>query len=230
MMYIGHRGAVDLAPENTLRSMEAALESGVEMIEFDVSLCKSGEAVVMHDLDVDSRTDGTGPILDFTLEELKRLDAGEGERIPTLQEVIDRIDGRCPLNIEIKGPGSGEAVAEAIAREIDKGRASDSFLVSSFNHVELKRFSGLMPGIRTGLLLGCLPLSLARMAEEIGAWSVNLDKELLSAEIVEDAHARGLKVLVFTVNTPRDLERMKALSVDGVFTNDLYRLRGRTRI
>jgi glycerophosphoryl diester phosphodiesterase len=199
------------------------------MIEFDVSLCRSGEAVVMHDLDVDSRTDGTGPILDYTLEELKRLDAGEGERIPTLQEVIDFVDGRCPLNIEIKGPGSAKAVAKAIAGEIEKGRPSDDFQVSSFNHVELKRFIELMPEIRTGLLLGCLPLSLAEMAEEIGAWSVNLDKELLSPEIVEDAHARGLKVLVFTVNTARDLARMEELSVDGVFTNDLYRLQGRER-
>ncbi len=224
MLYIGHRGAADLAPENTLKSMRAALESGVDMIEFDVSLCKSGEAVVMHDLDVDSRTDGSGLILDFTLGELKKLDAGEGERVPTLQEVIDCIDGRCPLNIEIKGPGSAEAVAEAVGKEIRKGRPPGDFQVSSFNHIELKRFSELMPEIDKGLLLGCLPLSLAEMAEEIGAWSVNLDKELLCPELVEDAHNRGLKVLVFTVNTPRELERMRRLSVDGVFTNDLSRL------
>jgi len=225
MLIIGHRGAADLAPENTLKSMRTALDTGVDMIEIDVSLCKSGEAVVMHDLRVDNRTDGQGYIRDFTLEELKKLDAGEGERIPTLQEVIDLIDSRCPLNIEIKGRGSAGEVSRIVEAEVrEKGRKWEDFLVSSFNHIELDRFRKLRPEIRISPLISCLPLGLASLAEEMDAWSLNLSLENTSREIVEDAHRRGLKVLVYTVNRPEELAEMEELGVDGIFTNDRYRV------
>lgn len=227
MLIIGHRGAADLAPENTLKSIQTALDSHVDMIEIDISLCKSGEAVVMHDDKVDKLTDGKGYICDFTLEELKKLDAGDGEKIPTLGEVIDLIDSRCPLNIEIKGRGSSEEVTRILMNEFNqKGRKSDDFLVSSFDHSELHRFKKLCPGVRISPIISCHPLSLALMAEEIGGWSLNMKLEYMSQEIVDDAHKRGLKVLVYTVNFPEELKKMKSLGVDGVFTNDRYRLLG----
>ena len=227
MLIIGHRGAMDLAPENTLLSIRTALESGVHMVEIDVALCRSGELMLMHDDEVDRTTDGTGCIADLSYHELKALNAGEGEVIPSLQEVIDLIDGRCPLNIEIKGKGSSDELVKILQREIrEKGRVKDDFIVSSFDHCELNRFAKLYSGIRVSPIVCCHPLSLAELAEEIGAWSLNIKREFVSREIVEDAHKRGIKVLVFTVNRPYELEKLKGIGVDGVFTNNRYRLLG----
>jgi len=227
MLIIGHRGAADLAPENTLKSVQAALDSGVDMVEVDISLCRTGEAVLMHNTKVDAQTDGNGYICDFSLTELKKLDAGDGEQIPTLQEVIDLIDSRCPLNIEIKGRGSSKEIARMIQKEVgQKGRHYDDFLVSSFDHVELQSFKLLCPEIRISPIICCYPISLASLAEDIGAWSLNMSINTISGKIVEDAHKRGIKVLVYTVNYPEELEKMKKMKIDGVFTNDKYRLSG----
>lgn len=227
MLIIGHRGAAGLAPENTLKSVRMALEAEVDMVEIDISLCRTGEAVLMHDDKLNRRTDGEGYVSDHSLDDLKRLDAGEGEGIPTLQEVIDLIDGRRPLNIEIKGKGSAGEVARILNREIHiKGRSYDDFLVSSFDHSELFRFREQFPQVRISPIVSCHPLSLASWAEEMGAWSLNMKREYVSREIVEDAHRRGLKLLIFTVNLPEELEKMRALGVDGVFTDNKYRLLG----
>lgn len=231
MLIIGHRGAADLAPENTLKSIQMALDSQVDMIEIDISLCKTGEAILMHDDKVDAHTDGHGYIRDFSLTDLKNLNAGEGEKIPTLQEAIDLIDSRCPLNIEIKGRGSSKEVARMLKDEIDRrGRKRDDFLVSSFDHVELNEFKKLFPGIRISPIICCHPLTLAALAEDMGAWSLNMKLEYISRELVEDAHKRGLKILVYTVNFPEQLSKLKDLKVDGVFTNDRYRLMGENRV
>lgn len=227
MLIIGHRGAADLAPENTLKSVQAALDSGVDIVEVDIALCRTGEAVLMHNAKVDDRTDGKGYVSELSLSELKELDAGEGEPIPTLQEVIDLIDGRCPLNIEIKGRDSSKEVARILQDEFSRnGRKHNDFLVSSFDHVELQSFKMFCPEIRISPIISCNPISQASLAEDIGAWSLNMSLDTISSNIVEDAHKRGIKVLVFTVNYPEELEKMKKIEVDGVFTNDRYRLFG----
>lgn len=227
MLIIGHRGAADLAPENTLKSVQTALDSGVDMIEIDISLCKTGEVVVMHDERVDKRTNGKGYIRDYTLKDLKKLDAGEGEKIPTLLEVINLIDGRCPLNIEIKGRGSSAEVARILKEEVgEKRRTTDDFCISSFDHFELARFKQYCPDVRISPLISCLPLGLASLAEEMGAWSLNMKKEFINGEIVQDAHRRGLKVLVFTVDRPDERLELERLGVDGIFTNNRYRVLG----
>ena len=227
MLIIGHRGAAELAPENTIRSIQAALDSNVDMIEIDIALCKTGEVVLMHDDKVDKLTDGQGYLADFTLNDLKNLNAGDGEKIPTLQEVIDFIDSRCPLNIEIKGKDSSVEVARILLKEFkEKGRSQEDFLVSSFDHCELDRFKQLCPVVRISPIICCHPMTLSSLAEDMGAWSLNIKREYISREIVEDAHNRGIKVLVFTVNYPEELEKLKSLNVDGVFTNNRYRLLG----
>jgi len=225
MLIIGHRGAAELAPENTLKSVQVAIDSGIDMVEIDIALCRTGETVLMHDDKVDRCTNGKGYIADLSFDFLRKLNAGEGERIPTLQEVIDLIDGRRPLNIEIKGKGSSDKVAQIIHNEINNnGRSSEDFLVSSFDHSELVCFKQLCPGIRISPIISCHPVALAALAEDMGAWSLNMKREYVSREIVEDAHRRGIKVLIFTVNHPEELSRMEKLKVDGVFTNNRYRL------
>ncbi len=225
MLIIGHRGASELAPENTLKSIRQALKDSVDMIEIDVAICKTGEVVVMHDDKVDTTTNGSGFIRNLTFKEIRALDAGEGEQVPTLQEIIDLIDSRCPLNIEIKGNGSALKVSHILDEEINrKGRSWENFLVSSFDHFELMRFKELRPEVRVSPIIGSLPLGLASLTDGMGAWSLNMNRENISREIVEDAHSRGLKVLVYTVNLPEELAAMQEMGVDGVFTNNRRRV------
>ena len=227
MLIIGHRGACELAPENTLKSVQIALDSKVDMVEIDISVCRTGETLLMHDDKVDRCTDGHGYIAEMDFDSLRKLDAGEGQSIPTLQEVINLIDGQVPLNVEIKGKGSSDEVASIIQNEINnKGRSSEDFLVSSFDHSELACFKKLCPEIRISPIISSHPVALAELAEEIGAWSLNMKREYVSREIVEDAHRRGIKVLIFTINHPEELSRMEKLNIDGVFTNNRYRLLG----
>jgi glycerophosphoryl diester phosphodiesterase len=220
MQIIGHRGAPAVAPENTLSSFRKALEMRVVMIELDVYALKSGELVVIHDDKVDRTTDGSGYITDFSLTALRRLDAGNGEKIPLLAEVLNLVDKTVPVNIELKGIGTAKPVAELLMRYIrDRGWTTDRFIVSSFNHIELKKFHQLMPQIRTGALIVGIPVDYAAFAEKLGAYSVNPSAEFVTPEYVQDAHNRGLKVFAFTVNDQSEIRRMDELKVDGIFTN-----------
>src|SRR5438034_11529438 len=101
MLRIGHRGAAGHAPENTLLSLRKAVELGVDIVEFDVQRTRDGELVLLHDKRVDRTTDGKGYVRDFSFQELRRLDAGLGQRIPTLREAIDAVRGSAQLMIEI---------------------------------------------------------------------------------------------------------------------------------
>jgi len=219
MLIIGHRGASGYAPENTIASFKKALELSVDAIELDVHVLPTGEAVVIHDNKVDRTTDGTGYVRDFSFEEIRALDAGNGEQIPTLYEVLDVIDKKVPVHIELKGVGT----ARVVAGIVDEYRASDwtegHFFVSSFNHVELAEFHSLQPDIKLGGLITAIPADYAAFAETMGAYSMNPDSEFLTPAFVEDAHRRHLQVIVFTVNDQSEIRRMQDLNVDGIFTN-----------
>lgn len=108
MMLMGHRGAKALEPENTLLSIKRALEIGVDAVEIDVHLTKDQEIVVIHDSTVDRTTNRTGPVGSYTLEDIRKLDAGKGEKIPTLVEVIGLTKGKAKLVIELKEKGTEE--------------------------------------------------------------------------------------------------------------------------
>jgi glycerophosphoryl diester phosphodiesterase len=218
MLCIGHRGAMGHAPENTIRSVRRALELNVKYIEVDVFFV-DGELLVFHDERLERTTNGSGYLCDHSFEVLRTLDAGEGERIPTLAEVCDELQSRASINIELKGPGTAEPVASHIAGLLAKGWDVRSILVSSFNHRELAAFTVLAPEVPIGVLLGDLPLDDAKCASDLTAFSVHASLDGIDARFVEDAHRRGLKVFVYTVNHPDDIERMHQLGVDGVFTN-----------
>jgi len=222
---IGHRGAAGYEPENTLRSFRRALEIGVDVVEFDVYSCRSGELVVIHDDRVDRTTNGRGYVTDLTFDELRRLDAGKGERIPLLEEVLDCVDRKAAVNIELKGEKTAAPVSAVVKSYLKKGWLEEHFIVSSFNHYELVEFRRLMPSIRTGALITAIPIGYAEFGERLGAWSVNPSMEFIDKAFVDDAHRRGLKVLVFTPDIPEDIARMKTLGVDGAFSNFPDRLR-----
>ena len=213
---IGHRGAAGHEPENTLRSVEAALRLGVDAVEVDVHVVE-GRLVVIHDERLERTTNGRGRLDEHGFEALRRLDAGRGERIPTLDEVVELVGDRAELVVELKGAGTAGPVA-ALLRARGPATA-DRVVVSSFDHVELARLRALLPTVRRGALVAGVPLDYARFARELGAHSVHMSAEFLRVPFVDDAHARGMAVWAYTVNHADDARRMRALGVDGVFSD-----------
>jgi glycerophosphoryl diester phosphodiesterase len=220
MIKIGHRGAKGYAPEDTLKSFQKALDLGVDVVELDVQVCKTGELVIIHDKKVDRTTNGSGYVAEKTFHELRNLDAGENEKIPELMEAFDLINRKAKINIEMKSVKTAKLVHELI-EEYVKSRSWQyhDFWVSSFNHRELQKFHLLNPDVKIGALISSIPLSLAVFAEELGADSVNISDEFVNKELVDDAHRRGLKVYVHTVNDFDEIERVRQLQVDGIFSD-----------
>ena len=234
MLCFGHRGARRHAPENTVGGVRKAIELGADWVEVDVYTVED-ELIVIHDDRLERTTNGTGYVLEQTLEHLRSLDAGDGQPIPMLDEIFDAARGprgTVGINIELKGPGAAAAVVELVEARMRAGWPADGVLVSSFNHRELREVRRRAPELRRGALLVGLPVTNAAFAEDLGAWSVHPSIDFLDEAFVTDAHRRGLKVIPFTVNHPDDIDRMFGLGVDGVFTDYPERVvaarRGRT--
>ena len=217
---IGHRGARGHAPENTLLAIDTGIALGAPWVEFDVQRHPSGALLVFHDLTLDRTTNGHGFLVDQPLEVLRGLDAGGGQMIPTLDEVLDLVDQRVGVNIELKSAGgTAEAVAAVIRSHVEAGWPVDRFLVSSFHLPELWEFKQLAPEIPVGALLCGVPLDWAGCALELGAATLNLSSEFVDPRLIADAHAHGIKVYVYTVNDPAEMRLLHGLGVDGVFTD-----------
>lgn len=217
LLCIGHRGAAGYEPENTLRSIRRAIELGAHGVEVDVWWV-DGQLVVFHDATLERTTNGTGRITRKTFAQLRALDAGRGERIPTLREVIETVDGRAFINIELKGPQTALPVAALLGEFLDRhGSSSADFLVSSFHRTKLRAIRD--PRIRIGLLLA-RPTRLCWLnARSVRAWAVNPALRFATGPFIAEAHRRGYRVLVYTANEPDDIARMRRLGADGVFTD-----------
>jgi glycerophosphoryl diester phosphodiesterase len=217
---IGHRGAAGLEPENTLAGVRRAIELGADWIEIDVRVV-AGEVIVIHDHTLDRTTNGSGSVYDYTVEQLQSLDAGNGERIPTLDEVLDLIDARVGLNVEIKEPRLDAATVETIVAHLD-GNPSwhHKIMVSSFHAATMTALAGIG---RRDWLLGYLyeegTRNVVARAAKLGAYSLNASLAQLDAGLVAQAKDAGLRVLVYTVNEETDLARCIELEVDGIYTD-----------
>ncbi|KUO07845.1 glycerophosphodiester phosphodiesterase [Streptomyces sp. DSM 15324] len=210
---IGHRGVMGVEPENTLRSFVAAEAAGLDVIELDLHLSKDGALVVMHDPDVDRTTDGTGPIADLTLAELKTLDAGRGERVPVFEEVLDAV--ALPLQAEIKDVQAARALAEVLRERDLVGRVE----VSSFHDEAVAEMARLVPGVRTALIGSRFGIDIVSRAADAGAATVCLNLRRLTLEIVEEARRRDLRIIGWVVNTQHQLRLVRALELDGATTD-----------
>ena len=209
-------------PENTLRSLKKALEQQVDMIEFDVHALKDGSLILMHDDTVDRTTDGFGFVSEKTLPEIKCLDAGKGEKVPTLEEALDVIDRNVSVIIELTGflPTAAK-VAGVIQEYVEKKHWSYAdFMVSSFIHSELRFMKNMLPQVKTGANISAQPISFAKFAEETGVDFLATENLYLNdGAFVHDAHARGLKFYVYTIDNPEYLKRYAKMGIDGVFSN-----------
>ncbi|MEU9761522.1 glycerophosphodiester phosphodiesterase family protein [Streptomyces sp. NPDC047987] len=210
---IGHRGVMGVEPENTLRSFVHAERVGMDAIELDLHLSKDGALAVMHDADVDRTTDGSGPIAEKTLAELRELDAGRGERVPVFEEVLDAV--RSPIQAEIKDTAAARALAEVMLRRGLVERVE----VSSFHDGAVAEIARLVPGVRTVLISSRRQDDAVERAKKVGAATLALNIRRLTLEVVEQAHAEGLKVIGWVVNTEDHLRLVRALRLDGATTD-----------
>lgn len=219
MLVIAHRGASGHEPENTLRAIEEAINANVDGIEIDIHEVDN-QLVVIHDRWLHRTTNGQGQLKNHSFEQLRTLDAGKGELIPTLDEVLSIIKGQCFVNIELKGVTN----LNLLYKNLEQAQHSYHFsaeqlLLSSFNHHLLNQITQQQAQYPIGALTACYPLNYALFAEQLHAYSVHLDVDFISQHFVDDAHKRNIKVFVYTVDEIEDIKTMKTLGVDGIFSN-----------
>lgn len=221
MMVIAHRGASGYRPENSLSAFKYALELGVAMVELDVYLCASGEIMVIHDDDVSLTTNGQGRVTEMNFDQLRILQLANGEKIPTLQEVIDLIDHRIPINIELKGPNTADALAKLLQLYLDKNWDNKDFVVSSFDLEQLSLFKQKCPDIEIGLLFEPhqMPDNIIEVSKRYQAKFLGLDFNVISLSLVEMLHHADLQVYAWTVNDKKIADTMKAYGVDAIFSD-----------
>lgn len=215
MKIMGHRGARHEAPENTLASIEVALRAGAAAVEIDVQRSRDGQLVVIHDETLDRTTEGSGLVSDYDLRDLRRLDAGQGERIPTLEEVLSCVDGRAELFVELKAPGCEEDVVSEIQARGQVG----SCYVKAFNHPWLERIKALEPGLRTACLMYGRPADPAGVVRAAGADVLSLGIALVDARLVEQCHAGGVEVCVWNCNAADEVAGYRAMGIDWLGTD-----------
>lgn len=225
---IAHRGASGDFPENTRLAFEKAIEAGADMIEIDCQLTKDGHVVVFHDERL-SRTAGVkGSVNGKTLEQLKKLEIGgwqkksfQGQRILTLEEVLEGVAGKADLCIELKQfTGSQAGIEIKILFTLSHFDYLDQTIVSSFHYPCLERVRELAPEARIGLTYGAgVREDPFMVAEQLGASSIHVQKEMATRDFLDRAWADGLDVYVWTVNDVRDMERFLSLGVQGIISD-----------
>lgn len=232
-LIIAHRGYSTKCPENTLVAFKAAMDVGVQMIELDVMLSKDRKVVVIHDATLERTTNGSGSVGDYTLAELKRLDAGSwfdplftDERLPTLEEVLGILNGRTALNIEIKRDAyephnPPDAIERQVVEMVRERGLLHSVLISSFEWKVLENIAAMedAPAIA---LLSRYPDEDHHLefSQKLNAFSWHPRCQELKHEHVREIHQAGLLVFPYNVETQEDYGQMVEMQVDGVITSD----------
>src|SRR6056297_527913 len=219
-LVIGHRGAMGHETENTLASVQKALDLGVDMLEIDVFKISTGEVVVFHDQTVDRLTNGPGNIEEYNISDLSRLILDGGHKIPMLQDVLKLIDNKVALNIELKGANTADKVNHTIDFYTkSRGWSAENFIISSFNWDELRAMRKFNDSIAIAVLTEANPLDALKVATELNAVAINPYFESLDTDTVSKIKQAGFKIYTWTVNELEDIAAMKALGVDGIITN-----------
>ncbi|MBC5836899.1 glycerophosphodiester phosphodiesterase [Flavobacterium muglaense] len=220
MFKIGHRGAKGHEPENTIIGFQKAIDLHVDRIELDVHLSSDNELMVIHDETIDRTTDGQGLVTSFSLPELKRFKIEKIHNIPTLTEVLNLIDQKCDINIELKSFESADYVVTLIEKYVnEKNWKYDRFVVSSFDWNVLQQVAFLNADIPIGVLTETdLDLALA-FAKFIRAKSIHPYFHLLTKENTAQLQQKGFQVFPWTINEIEDIKRIKTYQVDGIISD-----------
>ena len=220
-----HAACKGHAPENTLAGIRAALDLRADAIEIDIHLTRDAVPVLIHDPTVDRTTDGAGPIAALSLRQARTLDAGGGEGIPTLREVLQAVAGRALIVLEVKPEGIEEEVLAAVRR----AKALDSCAVHSFRPRIVQRVRTLEPRMPCSLLTGVdgardAP-KLFSLALSLGAQGVAVHYEAATPAFVRAAHLRELRCSTWTANARVDVRRLAAAGVDAITSDFPDRVR-----
>lgn len=212
MVITAHRGAGFLEPENTLRALRRAIALGVDQIEVDARLTRDGRVILMHDPTVDRTTNGVGRVADLTLAQLRQLDAGLGELVPTLEEALACVRGKVVLQIELKEAHTAAAVVRAVVA----AGMEDAVIVTSFVHRWLQEVHTYHPRIRTGALWTRPPHDVVQRARRLGVHALHVWHGHIDEQLVATAHAHGLLVRAWNANHAEEMRRLIALGVDAI--------------
>jgi glycerophosphoryl diester phosphodiesterase len=216
----GHRGNPAEHPENTMRSFRSAIAVGCDLIECDVHLSSDGRLVVIHDHTLERTTNGTGLVRDHTAAQLRKLDAGGGEKIPLLQEVVELALGKVGLVIEIKQvPALYVGLEEKLLNMLRQLGAVSECAVVSFNHTAIHELRKMEPGLQLGILEGARPMHPAALLRESGADVYSPHWGATDPQVVQEVHAAGGAVAVWPVDDDTAVAWCKYCKPDSVFSN-----------
>ena len=221
-LVIGHRGAMGYETENTLASIQKALDLKVDGIEIDVFKCKSGEIVVFHDLELDRLTDGTGSIEDRTFEELQQLTVQGGHKIPLLKDVLNLVNGQCMVNIELKGENTANTVSKIVNMYVEFDMfAEEDIIISSFNWDELEAFHKKNKNIHVAVLtdIDQNPMEALPLAKKLKAKNLHSEASTITEDIVKNIKKRGFKIFAWFEKEPKSLKKVLDLKVHGIITD-----------
>jgi glycerophosphoryl diester phosphodiesterase len=231
---IAHRGFSGAAPENTIAAVRAAIEIQADMAEIDVTLTADGHIVVIHDETLDRTTNGSGKVSDFSRAELQLLDAGAwfaptfaGERIPSLDAVLDEIEDRILLNVEIKSEAVDRGVVPKVASSIRKRGMVDKVVVSSFSPTALQQMHSVAPEIRTAVLYNTTfhkGQDSVEIVTDLGASVFNIKRQRLTGKMMRRCREHDIPVGIYTVNKPARMRRLVKKGVNAIFTDHPDRL------
>ena len=215
VLRIGHRGAAGHAPENTLAAIQKGITLGVDFVEIDVRRTADGVLMVLHDETVNRTTNGKGRIDRLCLRDIEKLNAGNGEHIPTLEEVLKVAAGATGLMLELKITGAAQQTVEAV----HEAGFREPVIYASFLHDELKHVRTVDPEASLMLLFGGLSRVPVSRAVKYGATYVGLRHDRATRPLVNSFHRADLLVFVYTADTPSDIQHALSLDVDGVISN-----------
>lgn len=212
---VAHRGSSGLAPENTMLAYRVAFETGAHMIEIDVQETEDGKLVCIHDFDVDRTTNGSGAIAELSYRELRELDAGDDEKIPTLEEVLDYTRGKLKLNIELKVTD----IERKVLGFVKDRKMIPDVVISSFLHGTLISTRNLDTEVSTAVLVTELRNDMISYVKELEANSLNPNHKTVTSDLVRNIHDSNLLLFPWTVNDSSRMKVLFSLGVDGIITD-----------
>lgn len=215
VLRIGHRGAAGHAPENTLASIEKAISFGADLVEVDVQRTSDGHLVIIHDKRVDRTTNGAGSVSGMSLRALRELDAGVGQRVPTVEEVLQTAHGRVGLILELKAKG----LAEQVCKTVQLSGFTGQVIYASFLHDEVRAIREVDSQAMTMALFGRLPHDPVMAAQNAKATHIGFSYITVTQSMIEICHQRGLVAFAYTVNDRQDIETVMSLGVDGIVSD-----------
>lgn len=226
---IAHRGGTTGPPESTLAAFRNAITLGVDWLEFDVQMTKDGALVVIHDETVDRTTNGTGKVSDLTLEQIRSLDAGQGEKVPTFTEVVDLAKSSgVKILPETKFANIHPEVDVKLLLDLDKAGYLDNTIIQSFETVSLNRMQMVNPKAKLCALYGLWEFNVSSPPGDAHVVCPMSEMVLLNPAMIRQAHQEGRRVFIYfgVIENPTMIKIMRFFGADGLIVDDPMMLKG----